>query len=113
MPPFHVVGVALDLFVEALDAVGRLQAPSQLLEQAKPVEGERLFQPFHERIGRLPVDLLQLGMETGEPLFGGLVGRLLVDPLELPPPLFLVGLRKVADHVFPLVPLAALDLGAA
>jgi hypothetical protein len=72
-----------------------------------------LFQSFHEGIGGLPVDLLQFGVETGEPLFGGLVGRLLVGPLELLPPFFLVGLRQVTDHVFPLVPLAALDFGAA
>ena len=52
------------------------------------------------------------GVEIGEPLFGGLIGRFLVCPLKFPTPCFLVGLRQVADYVLALMPLATLDLGA-
>ena len=61
---------------------------------------------------RSPIYLLQLGVEIGETIFGGLVGRFLVCPLKFPTPCFLVGLRQVADNVLALVPLAALNLSS-
>ena len=83
----------------------------QLIEEPEPVQRQGLLQALLEGACRLPVDLLQLRVKTGEPLFGGLVGRLPVGPLELLSPFLLVGLRQMADYVFSLVPLAALDLG--
>lgn len=50
-------------------------------------------------------------MEAHESLFGCLVCRLLGGALEPGSPLFLTLLRQVADHVFPFVPLAALNFG--
>ena len=83
----------------------------QLIEEPEPVQRQGLLQPFLEGTRRLAVDLLQLRVKTGKPLFGGLVGRLPIGPLEPGSPSFLVGLRQMADYVFSLVPLAALDLG--
>lgn len=51
-------------------------------------------------------------METHEPLFGRLVGRLPVGSLVPVAPFLLIGLRKVTGHVFSFVPLLALDLGS-
>jgi hypothetical protein len=77
------------------------------------MERERFLQAFSKGACRLPVDLLQLRVKTGEPLFGGLVGRLPVGPLEPGSPRFLVGLRQVADNVLAFMPLAPLDFGSA
>ena len=70
VPAFHVAGVVFYLLVEVLDTVGRLQAPSQLLEQAESMERERLLQPLSKGACRLAVDLLQFRVKTGETLFG-------------------------------------------
>ena len=110
VPAFYIVDVLPDITHEALDAIGRLQALAQLVEKSKTVEGEGFLQSLLEGACRSPIDLLQLGVETDESLFGGLVGRFLVGSLEPGSPGFLVGLRKVADNIFPLVPLTALDL---
>ena len=88
------------------------EALPKLVEEAKSVEREGVLQPLLKGARRLPIDLLKLGVEIGEPLFGGLVGRFLVGPLEPGSPGFLVGLRQVADNIFPLVPLTALDLSS-
>jgi hypothetical protein len=88
------------------------EALPRLVEESKSVEGEGLLQAFLEGTRRSPIDLLQFGVQIGEPPFGGLVGRLLVGPLEPGSPGCLVGLRKVTDDVSSLVPLAALDLGS-
>ena len=80
VPTFHVVDVAIDLAHEALDAIGRLEAFPQLVEEAKSVEREGVLQALLEGARRLPVDLLQIGVEACEPLFGGLVGRFLISP---------------------------------
>ncbi|PSO44873.1 hypothetical protein BRC21_00840, partial [Candidatus Saccharibacteria bacterium SW_7_54_9] len=64
----------------------------QLIEKSKTMEGEGVLQPLLKGARRPPIDLLQLGVEIGEPLFGGLVGRFLVGPLEPGSPGFLVGL---------------------
>ena len=84
----------------------------QLIEEPEPVQRQGLLQALLEGACRLAVDLLQLSVKTGKPLFGRLVGRFLVSPLEPGSPSFLVGLRQVADNVLALVPLAALDLGS-
>ena len=84
----------------------------QLIEEPEPVQRQGLLQALLEGACRLAVDLLQLSVKTGKPLFGRLVGRFLVSPLEPGSPSFLVGLRKVADNIFPLVPLAALNLSS-
>jgi hypothetical protein len=87
------------------------QSQIAILKETKTMEGERLLETLLKRICCRAVDLLQLGVELGEPLFGSLVGRLLVGALEPVAPFLLVGLREVTDHVFSLVPLAALDFG--
>ena len=51
-------------------------------------------------------------MKAGQTLFGGLIRRLLVGALEPGSPRLLIVLWQVADHVFPLVPLAPLNLSA-
>ena len=112
VPAFHVAGVVLHLSVEVLDTVGRFQAPPQLLEEPKSMERERFLQAFSKGACRLAVDLLQLRVKTGKPLFGRLGGRFLVSPLEPGSPRFLVGLRQMADYVFSLVSLAALNLSS-
>ena len=84
----------------------------QLIEEPEPVQRQGLLQALLEGACRLAVDLLQLNVKTGKPLFGRLVGRLLVSPLEPGSPSFLVGLREVADYVSSLVPLAALNLSS-
>ena len=52
------------------------EALPKLIEESKSVEGEGLLQTFLEGTRRPPIDLLQLGVEIGEPLFGGLVGQI-------------------------------------
>ena len=111
VPALYLADITFDLTVQILDAVGGLQAPAQLLKKAQPVERQGLLQSLHEATRRLPIDLLKLGLELQEPRLCPLVGRLLVRPLELLPPRGLVGLRQVAHHVLPFVPLAALHLG--
>ena len=54
------------------------EALPQLVEEAKSMERQSLFQALLKGACRLAVDLLQLGVETGKPLFGRLVGRLLI-----------------------------------
>ena len=88
------------------------EALPQLVEKSESAKGQGLLQAFLEGTCCSPIDLLQIGVQIGEPSFGGLVGRLLVGPLEPGSPGFLVGLREVADNIFPLVPPAALDLGS-
>jgi hypothetical protein len=88
------------------------EAPSQLVKEPESMERQSLFQALLKGTSGLAVELLQFGVETGEPLLGGLVGRLLVGPLEPGSPRFLVLLRQVTQNVFALVPLAALDLGS-
>ena len=88
------------------------EALPKLVEEAKSVEREGVLQALLEGARRLPIDLLKFGVETGQPLFGGLVGRFLISSLKFPSPGFLVGLRQVADYVLALMPLATLDLGA-
>ena len=88
------------------------EAPSQLVKEPESMERQSLFQALLKGTSGLAVELLQFGVETPEPLFDGLVGRFLIGSLEPESPGFLVGLRKVTDDVFPLVPLAALDLGS-
>ena len=88
------------------------EALPQLIEEPEPVQRQGLLQALLEGACRLAVDLLQLSVKTGKPLFGRLVGRFLVGPLEPGSPGFLVGLRKVADYVFSLVPLATLNLSS-
>ena len=84
----------------------------QLIEEPEPVQRQGLLQALLEGACRLAVDLLQLSVKTGKPLFGRLVGRFLVSPLEPGSPSFLVGLRKVTDDIFPLVPPTALNLSS-
>ena len=88
------------------------EAPSQLVKEPESMERQSLFQALLKGTSGLAVELLQFGVQVGEPLFGGLVGRFLVGSLEPGSPGFLIGLRKVADYVLSLVPLAALDLGS-
>lgn len=110
VPAFHLTGVLFDVSHQTLDAIGGLQTLSQLVEKSETMESEGVFKPLLKRARCFSIDLLQLGVEIGEPFFGGLIGRLLVSPLESGSPGFLVGLRQVTDDVLPLVPLAALDL---
>jgi len=93
MPVLYAVDVFSDISHEALDAIGGLEAFPQLVEKPESVKGQSLLQTLLERTCCGPIDLLKLGVEIGEPLFGGLVGRLLVGPLEPGSPVFLVGLR--------------------
>ena len=109
---FYIVDVLPDITHEALDAVGRQRALPKLVEEAKSVERESVLQPLLKGARRLPIDLLKLGVEIGEPFFCGLVRRFLISPLKFPTPRFLVGLRQITDYVLALVPLASLDLGA-
>ena len=67
----------------------------QLIEEPEPVQRQGLLQALLEGACRPAVDLLQLSVKTGKPLFGRLVGRFLVSPLEPGSPSFLVDLRKV------------------
>ena len=84
------------------------------------VSSQSLFEALLKGASGLAIELLQFGVETGKPLLGGLVGRLLVGPLELPSPRFLVLLRQAIQNVLALsivlchwqLPLAALDLGS-
>ena len=76
------------------------EALSQLIEKPKPMERQRLLQAFLKGTCRRAAHLMKLGVEIGEPLFGRLVGRLLIGPLELPSPRLLVGLRQVTDDIF-------------
>lgn len=59
------------------------EAFPQLIEKSEPMKCQDLLQSFLEEAGGLAVDLLQLGVKTGEPTFGGPVGRLLTGPLQL------------------------------
>ena len=43
---------------------------------------QSLFEALLKGASGLAIELLQFGVETGKPLLGGLVGRLLVGPLE-------------------------------
>jgi len=90
VPTSHVSDVLPDITHEALDAICGLQALAQLVEETKSVEREGVFQPLLKGARRLPIDLLKLGVEIGQPLFGGLVGRFLVCPLKFPTPRFRV-----------------------
>ena len=112
VPAFHVAGVFFNVSHQALDAVDRLQALPKLVEESKTMESKGVLQPLLKRARRSPVDLLQFGVEIGEPLFGSLVGRFLVGSLEPRSPSFLVSLRQMADDVPPLVPLTALNLSS-
>ena len=76
------------------------EAPSQLVKEPESMERQSLFQALLKGTSGLAVELLQFGVETGEPLLGGLVGRLLIGrlligPLEPGSPRFLVLLRQV------------------
>lgn len=93
MPALYVANVVFDISHEALDAIGGLEAPAQLVEEPEPMERQGLLQALLERTSGLAVDLLQFGVEIGEPLPGGLVGGLLIGPLEPGSPGFLVVLR--------------------
>ena len=58
------------------------EALPKLVEKPESVKGQGLLQALLEGPCRSPIDLLKLGVETDEPLFGGLVGRFLVGPLQ-------------------------------
>ena len=112
MPTLYAVDVFSNISHEALDAIGSLQTLPQLIEEPEPVQRQGLLQALLDGACRLPIDLLQLSVKTGKPLFGRLVGRFLISPLKFPTPRFLVGLRQITDYVLALMPLASLDLGA-
>jgi hypothetical protein len=57
------------------------------------VVGTSLFRALLKGARRPPIDLLELGMKIGDPLFGGFVAGFLIGALEPGSPGFLVGLR--------------------
>ena len=77
MPAFYAIDVFSDISHEALDAIGRLQAPAQFVKEPESMERQSLFQALLKGTSGLAVELLQFGVQVGEPFFGGLVGRLL------------------------------------
>ena len=113
VPPLDVADVFFHKAIQVLDRIGRLEAPTHLLKDAKPMEREGLFETFLQGTSRRPVDLLKLGVELFQGRPGLLVGRLLVSTSQLPTPFFAIALWQVSDDVFPLVPLAALNQGIA
>ena len=112
MPAFYAIDVFSNISHGALDAIGGLETLLQLVEKSESMKGQGLLQAFLEGTRCPPIDLLQIGVQIGEPLFGGLVGRFLIGSLEPGSPGFLVGLRKVTDYILPLVPLTALNFSS-
>lgn len=108
-PPIHLVSVSSNLRQERLNAVGRFQADAQGTEQPQPVQRERLLQPLVKAGDRRGVQEQEFGPQPQQSGLRQDIGRSLVGRLERATPGSLLTCREVADDIFSLMPLTALD----
>ncbi len=100
-----------DQAVDRLQAVGRLERPTQLSEQAQTMQGQGLLHAFPKAGRRRLVLFLQLGQDLFQSLFGLSVGRSLVGSLQALAHGRLFAPGQVRHHVLPLVPLTTVHQG--
>ena len=111
-PPFDASGVLTDSCVEAFDTVvGRTEAFAEQFTHTQPLQGQGLFQALFEGVGRRTLHFLQIRMQVAQFLPGQLVVGFFICLIQSPFDLLLLAFGQVAQHVFPLMPLAALDHG--